>query len=159
MNGFKAATGIVGIIVIGVIWYFIIPDLEALVLKELVYPDPNMTLEEWAAWFITGARYAVISSCILTLIWSVWSLAINIGKWPDTNVLRLYWAGLFIIAAIATGIIAFLYTPAVQAGLGKIAAYGFYLLNLLITYWLATALFSPPIVKYIPLGSKKIRFY
>ena len=158
MNGTKTAVGIIGIIAIGVIWCFIVLNLESLALKELVYPYPNMTLESWTESFIKGAQYAVVASGILALIWSGFSMALNISKWPDTNSLRLRWLILLIIATIATGVLALLYIPAVQTGGGKILAYVFYFFNLFVTYWLATALFSPPIVKYIPLGSKRIRF-
>jgi hypothetical protein len=147
---------IAGIIVIALVIYFgFLIFLEGqLVLYEKVVPPANVTLEDWLESFKWWGTAGIIASWASANLWYLlgqWVYRVN--TWQAANYRPLWYVNLFVPVIVV--ILGILFTA--QAQEGAIFAYIFYGVNWLLTYYFATALFSPSSFKYAPLGAKALR--
>ena len=127
---------------------------EGAFLPNAVAPAVGIPLNAWLSKFRLWSTVIIGAALLASLLWYIlgqWIFKVNQGK--DAGK-RLVWFCLVLIplAAIIAGIIL---TPAAQAGI--LWAYLFYVLNGLLVYYFATALFSPSAFKYSPPGASKLR--
>lgn len=123
-------------------------------LSDRVYPVAGTKLPEWLDDFKWWATGGIIVASVISLSWYALSvLGFKFNHWNRNYV--MYWWLLFFGAVLPPTIVGYLYTQETLLGSGW--AYIFYLLNSILIYYLATALFSPPSVKYTPFGAKYIR--
>ena len=123
-------------------------------LSDRVYPVPGTKLPEWLDDFKWWATLGIVVASVISLVWYVLSLTrFKFNHWNRNYI--VYWGLLFFAAVLPPSILGYLFTQETILGSGW--AYTFYLLNSILIYYLATALFSPPSVKYTPFGAKYIR--
>lgn len=124
-------------------------------LSDSVYPLAGTKLPEWLDDFKWWATFGIIVASVISLSWYALSiLHFKFNYWNRNYV--VYWRLLFFAAVLPPTILGYLFTPETLFGSGW-AAYTFYVFNSILIYYFATALFSPPSVKYTPFGAKYIR--
>jgi hypothetical protein len=123
-------------------------------LQDRVVPIAATRLPEWIADFQLWSFVGIVGSLLLSsLPWYLlgqWGLSFT--QWNRNY--RPIWA-LFLIVPIALGVASCLFTkPTIE---GSNWACAFYFLNNLLTFYLASLLFSPAPVMYVPLGAEVVR--
>jgi len=123
-------------------------------LQDHVYPLAGTKLPEWLDDFKWWATLGIIIASVISLVWYALSLLhLRFNHWNRNYV--GYWRLLFFAAVLPPVVLGYLFTE--EAIFGTSWAYLFYLLNSILIYYFATALFSPPSVKYTPFGAKYLR--
>ena len=123
-------------------------------LSNRVYPVAGTKLPEWLDDFKWWATVGISVASATSLVWYALSLVhFKFNEWSSNYV--VYWRVLFFLAVLPPTIIGYLFTQ--ETLVGSFWAYLFYGVNSILIYYLATALFSPPAVKYTPFGAKHIR--
>ncbi len=139
--------------VISLVWA-LMAFLEMTWLSDNVYPVPGTKLPEWLDDFKGWATLGIIVASAISLLWFGLSiLRFKFNHWNRNYV--VYWRLLFFVAVLPPAILGYLFTQ--EALFGTAWAYLFYLLNSVLIYYVATALFSPPAVKYTPFGARYMR--
>lgn len=139
--------------VISGVWAFM-AFFEMQWLSDHVYPVPGTKLPEWLDDFKWWATIGILIASGVSLVWYVLSVFyFKFNSWDRHYVTP--WGLLFFVAVLPPAILGYLNTK--ETSVGSEWAYIFYLLNSILIYYLATALFSPPSVKYTPSGAKYIR--
>lgn len=123
-------------------------------LSDRVYPLAGTKLPDWLDDFKWWATIGIITTSAISLSWYVLSILRFKFKYWNRNYV-VYWRLLFFVAVLPPAILGYLFTQETLVGSGW--AYTFYVFNSILIYYLATALFSPPAVKYTPFGAKYIR--
>jgi hypothetical protein len=113
----------------------------------MITPPSDWNLDQWIDDFISWSVIIVIFSGVMSLLWYTFGEWIFKIREPKDSNKRPIWMSFFIIPIILI-IVAFIITP--QAG-GSWFAYISYAFDGILCYYIATALFSPESVKYIPL--------
>ncbi|MFL6335835.1 MAG: hypothetical protein ACJ754_21200 [Pyrinomonadaceae bacterium] len=145
---------IVCIVLVFVAFFLLMVNIEEnYVLTDKVIPPAAVTLEEWLENFNFWGTVGLGASLLAAVLWYVCGQWIKLDDWRSANK-RPLWAGLAVLAAVGI-VIAILRTGRAQEGAAL--AYGFYTLNGLLSYYLATVMFSPTSFKYTPYGATKIR--
>lgn len=130
--------------------------LEMKWLSDRVYPVAGTKLPEWLDDFKWWATVGIIVASVISLAWYALSvLRFRFNHWNRNYV--VYWRLLFFGAVLPPAVLGYLFTQETLVGSGW--AYAFYVFNSILIYYLATALFSPPSVKYTPLGARYIRWW
>lgn len=127
---------------------------QDLALYEMVIPPADVTLEEWLDSFRLWGSVGLGISLAAALGWYVlgqWWFMVD--SWNNADK-RPIW-GLLFLFPLAGAILACILTQRAQEG--SVLAYAFYFINGLLSYYLATALFSPSSFKYTPIGADKLR--
>ena len=148
---------ILGVILFGVLTFSLAWLVEPQLLKLYIYTPPELTLEEWVTNFQFWASMVGLSATMAALIWCVlgeWVFVIEAAGDADK---KIVWLLLTLIPLGFTVWVSLFRTFPVQTGYGQILAYFFYLINIISAYFIATACFSPPAVKYNPWGSTYFR--
>lgn len=123
-------------------------------LSDRVYPLAGTKLPEWLDNFKAWATRGIIVASAISLSWYALSIVrFNFNHW-NRDYIVLWWL-LFFGAVLPPAILGYLFTEETLLGSGW--AYTFYIFNSILIYYFATAFFSPPSVKYTPVGSKYIR--
>ena len=123
-------------------------------LSDRVYPVAGTMLPEWLDDFKWSATIGIIVASIVSLFWYALSvLRLKFNHWNRNYV--VYWRLLFFGAVLPPTIFGYLFTRETLFGSGW--AYTFYALNSILIYYVTSAFFSPPSVKYTPFGAKYIR--
>jgi hypothetical protein len=123
-------------------------------LSDKVYPVAGTRLPEWLDNFKFWATVGIVVSSVISLVWYLLSIFyFKFNNWNRSYL--MYWGLLFFVAVLPPAILGYLFTK--ETNVGSEWAYTFYVLNSILIYYLATALFSPPSVKYTPSGAKYIR--
>jgi hypothetical protein len=123
-------------------------------LSDHVYPVPGTKVPEWLDYFKWWATFGIVVASVISLFWYALSvLSFKFNDWTSNYV--VYWGLMFFGAVLPPTILGYLRTPETLFGSGW--AYAFYGINSILIYYLATAFFSPPSVKYTPFGAKYIR--
>ena len=123
-------------------------------LSDNVYPVAGTKLPEWLDDFKWWATLGITIASVISLLWYALSLLhFKFNHWNRNYV--VYWRLLFFAAVLPPVILGYLFTQEAIFGTGW--AYLFYLSNSILIYYFATALFSPPSVKYTPLGARYMR--
>ena len=151
----KHLTCVIGITVIIVIFYLIAFYVEKdMVLYNTVVPPANVQLDQWLGSFWLWAIVGIVTAGVASLLWYILAQWVfKIKQWAKSG-RRGIWLLLILLPAVAI-ILGFVFTKKAQAGAWP--AYLFYVLNGLLCYYLATALFSPSSFKYTPWGTSKFR--
>lgn len=151
----KYVVHFVGILIISVCFYLLANFVEKdLILERLVIPPPGVKLPQWLDSFKFWANWGITVSLVAILLWYViaqWGFKVN--HWSASGK-RVIWSLFFILPVIVI-ILGFVLTQQAQE-FGWIV-YLFYIFNGVLSYYLATALFSPSSFKYTPLWADKLR--
>lgn len=153
----KHAGHISGILFIIILFFFLVYlELWFLDLNPPQLPD-GLNMEEWKASFQRWAFICVGAAGFASLLWyglAQWGFKIN--RWEDAGK-RSRWIFLFLfpIVAIILGVI---FVERAESGL-RFEQCVFFIINGLLSYYLATLLFSPVSFKYTPAGAKYIRHW
>ena len=152
----KHAGCFLGIVFITVLFVF-------LIYLELWYFDTNpielgnVDEDKWMGSFQRWALICVGAAGFASLLWYVlaqWIFKIN--KWEDAGK-RLIWILLLFVPIIGI-VLSVIFVERAQSGL-RFEQWMFFMVNGLLSYYLATSLFSPSSFKYTPVGAKYIRHW
>jgi len=129
---------------------------ETIFLKQIYIAQPvlnsGLSNPEWVDEFQTYAYYGAGFAGLITLIWLVaGATKYQVEDFSNAGG-RWFWIALLTILILVT-LIAGILIPTGTQNLGSLFAITFYLINALVIYWFSSAVFSPPNIKYAPLGS------
>ena len=127
------------------LWYF---DMK---------PSEVDNVDQWRASFQKWAFICVGAAGFASLLWyglAQWGFKIN--RWKDTGK-RSWWILLFFLPILAI-ILSVIFVERSQSGL-RFEQCFFFLINGLLSYYLATMLCSPSSFKYTPVGAKYFRHW
>jgi hypothetical protein len=150
----KHVNMIVGMASVAIAFLLVATYLEEPALSAQVTTRPGMLLDEWLEAFRFWASIGIATAWVAALVWYAASAATNMNDWAQTNLRRVAWWGLFLVPMVAF-VAAWVFAPRAQEG--DLIAVGFYFLNNVFVYYLATACFSPSSFKYTPVGAAVIR--
>jgi len=148
---------IVGMLVIGGLFFVGIISAEDQWMDAWVSTGPNITLDEWRQVFIHWAQFGLAVAIAAALFWFIlgqWVFGMNL--WGNANKKRIWWLSLLVVAVLGV-VPGFIFTPAVQEW-GRLA-WACYVVNNLALYYLATVLFSPSSFKYVPWLANRLRYW
>ena len=153
----RHAGHIFGIAFITVLFLFF-AYLESLFLDANPPQLPEgVKIEQWMASFKTWAFVCVGAAGSASLLWYFLAQRIfKINRWEDTRGKRPIWLLLSLLPTIAI-VVSCICVERAESSL--IVVYVFFFFNGLLSYYLATLLFSPSAFKYTPAGAKQIRFW
>lgn len=125
-------------------------------LYDRVIPTPGVKREQWVDAFKGWATIGIAVSLAASLLWyGLERFSFRFNSW-NKNYL-VVWL-LLLLLPLAFIVLSCLFTRQAQEGSGN-SAYVFYIANNLLTYYLATSLFSPPSVMFTPVGAKYLRWW
>lgn len=149
---------ILGIAFIIGLFFFVFVYLELWFLEANPPQLSNdVTMEQWISSFQRWAFICVGAAGFASLLWyglAQWGFKIH--RWKDTG-RRSIWILLFFLPILAI-ILSVIFVERAQSGL-RFEQCFFFLINGLLSYYLATLLFSPASFKYTPAGAKYIRHW
>lgn len=142
-------------ILIGFAFWALMQFGESRLLEDRVVPAAGTKLPQWLdnfqRWSTTGIGISTLSG----LVWyGLGDRAFKFYNWSKN--FRPYWFALLLVP-LALTVLNSWKTP--QPNEGGFWAYIFYFLNNILTFYLATLLFSPPPVMYTPPGAELVRRY
>lgn len=155
MNKLKHVGLIVGMAFIALLFAGLIIYVEDPLLDAQVTTGPNVMLDEWRQLFRYWAIFGIGIGLGAALIWYVlgqWSFSLN--DWTSANRKRIVWLS-FLLLPLGAFVTGWLLTPPVQEG--AFFSTGFYFVNNIAVYYLASVCFSPSSFKYTPLGATTLR--
>ena len=129
------------------LWYFDTNPIELGNVKE----------DQWLASFQRWAFICVGVAGFASFLWyglAQWGLKIN--RWEDAGK-RSWWIILFFLPILAI-ILSVIFVERAKSGL-RFEQWIFFLINGLLSYYLATLWFSPSAFKYTPAGAKYFRHW
>lgn len=146
------------LLIIGITFVFclLVYLAETLFLDYVIMIEPpiGISIEEWLDEFVFWGTIVVITSGIAAILWYIFGQwVMNFNRWEEVNK-RSWWGLGFVPVFIAIVVACVMIPPADQ---GAWWAYGLYVFDGLVCYYLTTALFSPNPVKYTPILATKIR--
>ena len=146
---------IAGIVFIALITYLIVIYIEeGLVLYETVSPPAGVNLEEWLSSFRLWALVGITLSLFAGLLWyAMGQWVVKVDRWKEANK-RPTWF-LYSIIPLVGVVLGIVLTERAQTGAWP--AYIFFVCNCGFCFYIATAMFSPSSLKYVPPFAKKIR--
>ena len=156
MNSLKSILYPLVITFIGVLCYLMLIFLEVTWVYNTVTPISG-PIEQWLPEFQEYATYGIIIACLSAVLWFIFAQWIfKVNKFTAAGK-RVAW-GLFTLFAllpvVVFSIIQTLQSPVQE---GMLVPPLIYLLNFIITFYLATLLFSPASFKYAPVLAKVVR--
>lgn len=118
-------------------------------------PSGKVKLDTWINEFYENALPTILFALLGILAWYlVGHLKYRITNWRAAKGF-IAWLFIFVSTVLAVFAYGYYYTKPTE-DLGKYFACLFYLGDAAFLYWLSTATFSPPTVKYVPLGSIRL---
>lgn len=154
----RIITGTVVSSALSVLVYLGVVYLEGYYLYDVFQAQPSgkVKLDTWINEFYENALPTIAFAFIGILAWyAVGYLRYRITNWRKAKGF-LAWLLVLTITVFSVFAYGYHYTKPTE-DLGKYLACLFYLVNAALLYWLSTAIFSPPAVKYVPLGSIRLR--
>jgi hypothetical protein len=139
---------ILGMIAIAFGFYSLMLYLERdSVLYSMIVPDTNLRLGNWLQVFSEQAMLGIFGSLIAAILWYVLgAFVFRINSLQQAQ--RIHYWFLFLLIPIGLTVYnSYFMSPAKE---NSWLAYLFYFANNLLTYYLATVLFSPSSFKYTP---------
>ena len=136
------------------LFYLALHQLENSLLRDIVYPVANISFDHWIDKFNALGFIGLIVALLSSLLWYItaeWFLKINSSR---RNSGRIIWAIIFFPPGI-TAVGTMFLIPGTSSGL--IFSAVLHVVNITLSYYLATALFSPSAFKYTPLLAKSLR--
>ena len=153
----KHAGHISGILFIIILFFFLVHlELWFLDFNPPQLPD-DLNIEQWKASFQRWTLICVGAAGFASLLWyglAQWGFKIN--RWEDAGK-RSWWVFLFFLPIVAI-ILSVIFVERAESGL-RFEQCVFFIINGLLSYYLATLLFSPASFKYTPAGAKYIRHW
>ncbi len=146
ISGIAFVTGLFFFLVYLELWFL---DLNPPQLKE------GLNIEQWKASFQKWAFVCVGAAGFASFLWyglAQWGFKIN--RWKDAGK-RSWWICLFFLPILAI-ILSVIFVERAQSGL-RFEQLFFFLINGLLSYYLATMLCSPSSFKFTPVGAKYFR--
>lgn len=156
MRSFRTIVNLVGITSVAVFFYFVLVQHEENINAALVTPHTDVSLEAWIADFRKLALIGIGTAWATSIIWYMiaqWGFKVNTTKGTTA---RHVWFLLFLFPVVAV-VISILLTP--QVRVGNWVPIVFHLINGILSYYLATVLFSPSAFKFTPPGAKLFRHW
>jgi hypothetical protein len=115
----------------------------------------DVDVETWIAEkYMVGAAIVFGTALVATTLWYLSALRAKVTAFNETSSMRIIWAVLFLIPIVGICVALFFYNGSNEALLSLTA---FYVVDVLVLYWLATAISSPGLLKFIPPGSFTVR--
>ena len=146
-----------GILFIIILFFFLVYlEVWFLDLNPSQLPD-GLNMEEWKASFQRWAFICVGSAGFASLLWyglAEWGFKIN--RWEDAGK-RSWWMFLLFFPIVAI-ILSVTFVERTQSGL-RFEQCIFFVINGLLSYYLATSWVSPSAFKYTPAGAKYFRYW
>ena len=154
----RIITGAIISIAFSVLTYLILAYLEGYYLYDIFEAQPSgkVRLDIWINAFYENALTTIGFAFLGVLAWYfVGYVLYRITNWKNAKGF-LAWLLIFVLTVIAVFAYGYYFTQPTE-DLGKYLACLFYVGNAALIYWLSTAIFSPSTVKYVPLGSIRLR--
>jgi hypothetical protein len=115
----------------------------------------DVDVETWIAEkYMVGAAIVFGTALVATTLWYLSALRAKVTAFNETSSMRIIWAVLLLIPILGICVALFFYNGSNEALLSLTA---FYVVDVLVLYWLATAISSPGLLKFIPPGSFTVR--
>jgi hypothetical protein len=115
----------------------------------------DVDVENWIAEkYMVGAAIVFFTALVATIIWYLSALRARVTAFNEASSMRVLWAVLMLVPIVGICVALFFYNGSNEALLSLTA---FYVIDILVIYWLATAISSPGLLKFIPPGSFTIR--
>lgn len=154
----RIVTGAIFTAAICVLAYFALVYAEGYYLFDVfeAQPSEKIRLDAWINEFYEIALTTIITAFFGVLIWYlIGYYRYRISRWTQAKGF-LAWLLIFIGTIVAVFVYGYYFTRPTE-DLGKHLACLFYFINTGLIYWLSTAIFSPPAVKYVAPGSIRLR--
>lgn len=138
--------------------YLFLVYFEGYYLYEVFEAQPSgkVKLDTWISEFYENSLTLIVFAFLAVLLWYlIGYFNYRITNWKQSGGF-LAWLLIFVALIIFVFVYGYNYTQATE-DLGRYFACLFYVANAALIYWLSTAIFSPSTVKYVPLGSIRLR--
>lgn len=146
---------IVGIFFLIIFFILAVYFLEPMLLKTYQPSLPiDLTIDQWIDSFQTWAYVCVGAAVIAIILWYLFGQTVFKTNHEKPNGKRVLWALLLILPACAVAL-SFYFIEETESE--PLLAYLCFMVNGFFLYYLATVFFSPPSVKYTPIGSMRLR--
>jgi hypothetical protein len=115
----------------------------------------DVEVDNWIAEkYMTGAAIVFATALAATLFWYLIAVRTRITSSHEVSPMRLAWALLLLVPIIGIGVALFFFNGSNEALLSLAL---FYVLDIMVVYWFSTAISSPGLLKFVPLGSFTVR--
>jgi hypothetical protein len=154
----RIITGAIFSAALSVLVYVGLVYLEGYYLYDVFQAQPSgkVKLDTWINEFYANALPTIMFALLGILVWYlIGYFKHRIANWKKSKGF-LAWLLIFVLSTLAAFAYGYYFTKPTE-DLGKYFACLFFLGNGALLYWLSTAVFSPPTVKYVPLGSIRLR--
>lgn len=154
----RIITGAIVSAAFSVITYLVLVYFEGYYLYDVfeVQPSGKVKLDTWINEFYETALITIIMAFAGILIWYlIGYLNYRITNWKKAKGF-LAWLFIFLVTIVGVFAYGYYFTQPTE-DLGKYISCLFYVGNTALIYWLSTAMFSPSTVKYVPIGSVRLR--
>lgn len=151
---FSTFRNFAGIISITILFYLLLTQIEEGILYNMVYPLAGMTVDNWISEFRSLAIIGLLIAFGSSLLWYIsaeWFMKVNSIKNAKA---RLIWFLIYLIPIITAVVTAFL-LPSTKSG--SVVSTFIQVVNVALSYYLSTLLFSPSAFKYTPPLAKFFR--
>jgi hypothetical protein len=146
----KHVKNIAGMVLVGLFMEFGVKAVQTAAITTWVSGvEGGLTLDAWAKQWSAWATYAILAGLGTFLFWYVAGQYILQPDFSGTSSKRPVWI-LFIVGPVIIAEIGVILLPAAQSF--EWMAYAFLFFNAVFSYWLASAMFSPSLVKTAPIG-------
>ena len=154
----RIITGTIISIAFSILTYLALVNFEGYLLYDVfeVQPSGKLKLDNWINEFYETALVTIVISFGGVLIWYLFGfINYRITNWRNAKGF-LAWLFIFVGTIVIASVYGYKFTPPTEER-GKGYALFSYFVNVALIYWLSTAIFSPSTVKYVPLGSMRLR--
>lgn len=154
----KHAGNFIGIVVIFLVFFFVVIELELWFL-DANQPDlpSDLKYPEWEASFQKWLSVCVICAGAASILWYVFAQWVfKINRWEDTGK-RTTWIVFYFVLPFVACILSGIFVKKTESSLTGV--YLFFFLTGVIQYYITTVLFSPSSFKFTPIGAKYIRYW
>jgi hypothetical protein len=118
-------------------------------------PITLVEVETWIAEHYTPGTAIVFGSALVaTILWYLSAIRARVTTFNDASPMRLVWGLLLLVPIIGICVALYFYNNSQEALLSLTLMY---VVDILVLYWLATAISSPGLLKFIPPGSFTLR--
>ena len=143
---------ILSVSIVGAVLMFLV---QPWLYQSGIIPITQVEVDTWLAEkYTVGAAIVFCTALSATLIWYVSALRAKITTFLEASPLRLLWGLLLLIPIIGICVALYFYNSNKEALLSLTFMYA---VDVLLIFWLATAISSPGMLKFIPPGSFTIR--
>ena len=142
---------IILVVVGGLLMFFVQPTL----FEKGIFPITDVPLDAWIQNdYMTAARIIFAVCLVCTILWCVLTARARIEGSRHVNPWFLTWWVIGVFPIVAIGIALYFFNRSEQALLVLTA---FWIIDVLLLYWLTTAIATPRQLKYVPPGAPFLR--